>query len=177
MDPEKRNALETESRIATGFDDTRASGMKLGTQQHVGHSLPLGRHAVCFQHRLQLASRQAPTFHGARDEVDRLRPGASVELELPVPKRVLGIHDGSAQRHQPPQVFRRDVVPRRAQHVRPEDGALGVALFDLGVCAPARSLRHRPLRVLELLGLDGDEPSNNVFGCVEIPHLAREHLG
>ena len=104
-----------------------------------------------------------------RSREHRLAGGeeSAVELGSSVIERVQRVHAWCAECQQPPEVAGGHEVPRGAQDVRPQDGAVRERLVDGGVVEAGRPLRHRPLGHGEFLSLHGDEPSDHLGGRAE----------
>src|SRR5262249_34722154 len=62
----------------------------------------------------------------------------------------------------PPDVVGRDEVPRRAQHVGPQDLALAEGSLDRGVRRAPHPERQRPLGARKVLRLNAAEPADHV---------------
>jgi hypothetical protein len=66
------------------------------------------------------------------------------------------------KREHPPDVGRRDEMPRWPHHVRTEDGTLVEYFLDIGVGDTFCAQTERPFRTRVILSLDGAQPGDDV---------------
>ena len=113
----------------------------------------------------KLAARQA---RAAPQRTLEYRRGAGhqrrIESELAGVRRHRLMHARRGQVEHPSDVRRRDEMPGRAQHVRPENPPVVAGAFDLGVGrGSGHAQREAPPGGRVLLRLDGAEPGDDLF--------------
>src|SRR5687768_6896309 len=73
----------------------------------------------------------------------------------------------SRQREHPAYVFRRDEVPRRAEHVRADDRTRGELALDVRVGCGHGSLADAPFAANVVLRLDRAEAADHLEWCAQ----------
>ena len=132
--------------------------------------MPARSSAVASSARVRLP----PVSQRALQDLAALRERRPIELEQAIVGCHAGHHARPREREHPPDVGGRHEVPRRTQHVRPQDRALIERLFDAGVGQPIRAQTQRPPGTWIVLGLHGSEPRDHLEWRLELP--SREPL-
>ena len=89
-----------------------------------------------------------------------------VEPELSIIVAELCLHPRARQVQHPPNVRRRDEVPRWPEYVGAQNRAVGNLLFDVRIaCTAAQTLRERPFGALVILSLYSSEQLHD-FACL-----------
>jgi len=91
-----------------------------------------------------------------------------VQSVLGVVGKMASIEAGAGQREHPADVGRRHEMPRRAQHVRPQDAPLGERRLDGFVRQTGSAQPQRPLGAGIVLRLDRAKPGDDVGRILKI---------
>src|SRR4029077_1249444 len=86
----------------------------------------------------------------------------AIELEPPIGGGPRRRHARTGELEHPPDVGRKDEMPRRPQHVRPENLSLVKLALDAGVGRVTRALSNRPFRTRVVLSLHCAEGLDDV---------------
>jgi len=111
----------------------------------------------------KLIARERPAIAQlAFEDRPRCPDRGGIDLLSPIPARVRELDPRTGEGQQPPDVRRRNQVPRRPEDVRPNQRPVREQPIDGGRGAGLDPLADRPGRSRVVLGLDGDERSDRL---------------
>ncbi len=90
--------------------------------------------------------------------------GSVVQPELAASAGAPLLHARAAEREEPAEVVPSDEVPRRSEHVRPDDRTGRHCLIEVPVGETLRALTDGPFRGTVVLRLHREMPSDGLFG-------------